>query len=221
MDGADPRDFVGPVSPTSAIRIRSNFVAQGHREVFAPGQRNSLFHLQRRRRPTSPICIGPVPRRRPHGAHSAQRSCAVVVAPAKSRAGPAARSAGTERVSQLDCAPRPIRGPNLGSLSSGEFQMPGRVKCPSCLKFVGGPGGRHHAMARFYAPREQAVRCHLSPLRGRGQRERLARPACGPLKSFDTSTGGASRAQSSLTTKLPIICNVEMLLQCVTSDDFS
>ena len=44
---------------------------------------------------------------------------------------------------------------------------------------------------------------------------------CPSCLKFVTGTEGASRAQSSLTTKTPIICNVEMLLQCVTSDDFS
>ena len=185
------------MSPTSAIRIRSNFVDQGHREVFAPASatRSSIFSGDADLR--RPFVLGPVPRRQPHGAHSAQRSCAVVVAPAKSRAGPAARSAGTERVSQLDCAPRAIRGPNLGSLSSGEFQMPGRVKCPSCLKFV---GALLATMMRWRGsfPPGRDVCCDTSPLRGGVVSARVVLAPLLDHSRFYTGTGGASRAQSSL-----------------------
>ena len=104
MDGADAPDFVGPVSPTSqsafglihrrrrCAQARNCRAGASCRGIVRPlpGQCNSLFPLQRRRRPTSPIRIGAGAA----AAHRARR--AVVAAPGEIARRSAARSAGTE-----------------------------------------------------------------------------------------------------------------------------
>ena len=100
------------------------------------------------------------------------------------------------RASQLDCAPRVI--PSAKSLMSGSPRCPVGSNVHRAL-VCGCAGGRHYAMARFHAPGQQAVRCDLSPLRGRSQREHLARPAKGPCNRSTPGAKAASCARPTLT----------------------